>query len=384
MGKRIKIGIIYSYDENWIGGTYYYQNLIQSLNLLPNDKKPHLVILSNSLSSFDSIKKFNYPYITYQIIGVIKEGFFEKYKNKVLRKFFPRIPIVKKNSNYGIDVLFHPSEANIPNTIKKHLYWIPDFQEVYLPHLFTEEYLELRKKTQQELLSSDKHILFSSEDSYSDFKKLYPEAKSKCYVVNFSVFHPDFSELNIDVLKDKYAIDKDLPYFFSPNQFWKHKNHIVILKALKKIKEEFDFKFQVLFSGKEYDHRNPTYFDELKEYVDKNNLQDTVKFLGFIDRGEQLCFMKNALAVIQPSLFEGWSSVVEDAKAMNQNLIVSALKVHKEQLGNQAYYFNPNDENELIKQMILFIENEIKKPEFNYSNQLRLFGEKFIKVASEI
>jgi len=94
--------------------------------------------------------------------------------------------------------------------------------------------------------------------------------------------------------------------------------------------------------------------------------------------------MKNALAVIQPSLFEGWSSVVEDAKAMNQNLIVSALKVHKEQLGNQAYYFNPNDEKELIKQMILFIENEIKKPEFNYSNQLRLFGEKFIKVASEI
>ena len=203
-------------------------------------------------------------------------------------------------------------------------------------------------------------------------------------MVNFSVFHPDFSELNIDVLKDKYAIDKDLPYFFSPNQFWKHKNHIVILKALKNIKEEFDFEFQVLFSGKEYDHRNPTYFDELKEYVDKNNLQDTVKFLGFIDRGEQLCFMKNALAVIQPSLFEGWSSVVEDAKAMNQNLIVSALKVHKEQLGNQAYYFNPNDEKELIKQMILFIENEIKKPEFNYSNQLRLFGEKFIKVASEI
>ena len=40
MAKRIKVGIIYSYDENWIGGTYYYQNLIQSLNLLPERRKP--------------------------------------------------------------------------------------------------------------------------------------------------------------------------------------------------------------------------------------------------------------------------------------------------------------------------------------------------------
>lgn len=106
--------------------------------------------------------------------------------------------------------------------------------------------------------------------------------------------------------------------------------------------------------------------------------------MGFIDRGEQLCFMKNALVVIQPSLFEGWSTVVEDAKAMNQNLIVSSLNVHKEQLGNKGYYFNPNDEKELMNQMIFFLENRVSKPEFNYSDQLKLFGEKFNKVIAEI
>jgi hypothetical protein len=94
--------------------------------------------------------------------------------------------------------------------------------------------------------------------------------------------------------------------------------------------------------------------------------------------------MKNALAIIQPSLFEGWSSVVEDAKSMNQNLIVSSLNVHKEQLGNQAYYFNPNNENELINQIILFLENKISTPEFNYDEQLSLFGEKFMEVISKI
>jgi glycosyltransferase involved in cell wall biosynthesis len=233
------------------------------------------------------------------------------------------------------------------------------------------------------LLSSDKHILFSSNDARNDFEKLYPSANSNKYVVNFSVFHPDYSTIDIKQLKRKYKLE-DVPYFFSPNQFWKHKNHIVVLKAVKRIKENYNFDILVLFSGKESDSRNPTYFEEIKQFVLENNLENNIKFLGFIDRKEQLCFMKNALAVIQPSLFEGWSSVVEDAKAMNQNLIVSSLNVHKEQLGNLAYYFNPNDENELINQIILFLENKIGVPEFIYNKQLHLFGENFMNVINTI
>ena len=382
MAQRIKVGIIYSYDENWIGGTYYYQNLIQSLKLLPDTRKPHLVILSNGMSSFDSIKAFNYPFITYKDLNITL-SFFKKSRNKIIRRLFPQRIIWKKKINLGIDVLFHPSEVQIPNSIKKHLYWIPDFQEVYLPHFFSEEYLDFRKKSQQELLSSDKHILFSSNDACHDFGKLYPSAKSKKYVVNFSVFHPNYMNIKIEVLKEKYQIVA-APYFFSPNQFWQHKNHIVILKAVKKIKESYNINIQVLFSGKEFDSRNPTYFEEIKQFVAENNLQENIKFLGFIDRSEQLSLMKNAIAVIQPSLFEGWSSVIEDAKAMNQNLIVSSLNVHKEQLGNQGYYFSPADENELIDQIILFLENKIGTPEFNYDEQLSLFGEKFMEVISKI
>lgn len=382
MAKRKRIGIIYSYDENWIGGTYYYQNLIQSLDLLPDELKPHLVILSEKESSFVSVKALKYPFISYKII-IEKPSFIVKCRNKILKKLFPQNAIPKKKINFGIDVLFHPSEVKIPNSIKNHLYWIPDFQEVYLPHLFSNDYLEYKRKTQQEILSNDKHILFSSNDACSDFETLYPSAKSKKHVINFSVFHPSFLNIDIDELKNKYKL-KDVSYFFSPNQFWKHKNHIVVLNAIKKLKENYDFNFQVFFSGKEYDYRNLTYFEEIKQFVTENNLQDIVKFLGFIDRSEQLCFMKNALAVIQPSLFEGWSSVVEDAKAMNQNLIVSSLNVHKEQLGNQAYYFNPDDENQLVNQMILFLENKIDTPEFNYEEQLHLFGGKFMEVINEI
>ena len=379
MDKRIRIGIIYSYDENWIGGTYYYQNLIQSLNLLTDEEKPFIVILSNAATSFDSIKLLHYPYISYQLINQT-HSLFQRISNKLQSVFIRNWTYKPAKINFDIDILFQPSEINLPNTIKKHLYWIPDFQEVHLPHLFSQDYLAYRKKSQEAILSSEHHILFSSEDAKSDFKKLYPNALSHCYVVNFAVFHPEYSGYDQKELGEKYKVDMTVPFFFSPNQFWKHKNHLVLLQALKMIKESTDLKFQILFSGKEFDPRNPTYFEEIKEYVAQNNLSDYVKFLGFIDRGEQLFFMKNSVAVIQPSLFEGWSSVVEDAKAMNQNLIVSDLRVHKEQLGDQAFYFDPLDQKNLTAQMIQFLEKKIGLPQFNYEQNLSLFGKNFMNV----
>jgi len=42
--------------------------------------------------------------------------------------------------------------------------------------------------------------------------------------------------------------------------------------------------------------------------------------------------LQNAKAIIQPSYFEGWSTVIEDAKALNKYLIVSILKLIKNKL----------------------------------------------------
>ena len=45
MAKK-RIGIIYNFDENWIGGAYYIQNLIRSLNYLSNKEQIQLYILT--------------------------------------------------------------------------------------------------------------------------------------------------------------------------------------------------------------------------------------------------------------------------------------------------------------------------------------------------
>jgi len=39
-------------------------------------------------------------------------------------------------------------------------------------------------------------------------------------------------------------------------------------------------------------------------------------------------------------LFEGWSTTVEEARAMGAPMVLSDLDVHREQMGEQATYFD--------------------------------------------
>ena len=42
--------------------------------------------------------------------------------------------------------------------------------------------------------------------------------------------------------------------------------------------------------------------------------------------------------MINPSLFEGWSSTVEECKSVGKNMILSDLNVHKEQYPTQTFF----------------------------------------------
>lgn len=73
-----------------------------------------------------------------------------------------------------------------------------------------------------------------------------------------------------------------------------------------------------------------------------------VTLLGFIGRLEQIIIMKNAEFVIQPSLFEGWGTVVEDAKILDKTILLSDIPVHREQKNEKCILFNPSDPDELV------------------------------------
>ena len=130
------------------------------------------------------------------------------------------------------------------------------------------------------------------------------------------------------------------------------------------------------------DYKNPNFINTLKNFIADNNIEKNCKFLSIVPREEQLSLMKNAVAIIQPSRFEGWSTVVEDAKSLQTQIIVSDLEVHQEQLGDRAYYFGQENERDLTDLVAGYLNNTLPKKEIfdNYQQRLNSFGQQFLKV----
>lgn len=250
------------------------------------------------------------------------------------RKFYNRINVdVDAIMPSGIGV----SEVN-PIPDNKRINWFLDFQFAHLPEFYTPHtYVQAYQRAIAAAYLSNK-LMLSSEDAAKDFRRLFPDSKAKVYVQHFTVTHPDFSMLDKDEVMRKHGIDR--PYFYSPNQYWGHKNHPVVIDAVAEFVKRGHTDVLVLFSGKEWDDRNPEYVPSLKQKVKDLHLENNISFLGFLDRKEQLLIMQHAQAVIQPSLFEGWSTVIEDARALNKYVIASDLDVNKEQLQTNVRFFD--------------------------------------------
>lgn len=376
MAERKEIAIIYNYSKDWIGGVYYLQNLICALSTLNDQDKPYIKVYCPSSESFKDLSlKTQYPYLIERRF-VIKSNFTSRVINKILRTINP----YTYNPHNGIkldnfeSIIYPIHDRNLFNKKCKLLAWIPDFQEKYYPHFFSPAEIKHRDTKCKSFIANHIPIVFSSHDALNDFNKFYNTPRTKTFVLPFAVTLPDFSKEDIFNIKDKYNINSK--YLFCANQFWEHKNHLFLFKAFNEFRKK-GYDFQLVCSGALKDYRNSKYSNEILSFIKNNNLENHIKILGFIDRTEQLCLMNNSYAIIQPSLFEGWSTVVEDAKALNKFIFLSNLKVHIEQAPKNVCYFDPQNSEDLINKLV-----SVNPTEYNHNYQINIkqFAENFIKI----
>lgn len=153
---------------------------------------------------------------------------------------------------------------------------------------------------------------------------------------------------------EKYDLKKN-KYLFYPAQFWSHKNHIRLIKAVKKLKEQGS-DFKMIFTGA--DHGNLSYIkDKIKEF----KLENDVLYLGFIKKEEIIALYKNAYALTYSSYLGPDNIPPLEAMALQCPVIASDVDGFREQLSDCALYFNPRSEDDLIKQIKLLENNELKQ-----------------------
>lgn len=374
MARRLRIGVPFNYDENWIGGVYYVKNLIASLNLIEDSKKPDITLLSHQKSSYDYIvENTSYPHLSWcepaMLAGADQINFGRR--KKLLARLVPGV----FKSKTKFDLIFpYPMSPEWDNTAC----WIPDFQDKHMPHLFTTEELASREVQHRDYFTNYAHLVLSSRDAEKDFRTFYPDAEVQTHVIHFAVFEPLPEPGGVAQVLQKYNLPET--FFYCPNQFWVHKNHSLVIDAIALLREQ-GTPVTVAFSGKEFDSRDPELVPKLKARAADAGVTEDVRFLGFLPRADQMAIFHAAHCVIQPSLFEGWSTVIEDAQSVSKYTLAADLAVNIEQADRNIEFFDRTSPAALAELLLKYRETPPPAETLDYTPRRQAFADGIMALA---
>ncbi len=338
---RFKLGILFNFDPIWMGGLIYILNSIKILNFLEDQDKPIVVVFFDKRVE-EYVNQIDYPYL--EKVPNIYPSIYKGYLSSLLNN--KNVFVHDLIESHRLNAIFPMHDYPVKSKLDAKLVsWYADLQHKYYPNFFTKKRLLERNIRINLILKNSKQLVVSSQAVKDDFLNFYKVPKSiKIHIYHFVSIIDNLPMLNSDEIQSKYNLPEK--YFIVSNQFQKHKNHIVVFKALAELQKK-GVPIHVAITGRFPSDPNSLYMKELHDIVNLNKLKNSISFLGLIPRGDQLLLIKNAVAVIQPSLFEGWSTVIEDAKSFQVPVIASKLDVNVEQLGEKGTYFDPHNHHDL-------------------------------------
>ncbi|MCK4827303.1 glycosyltransferase family 4 protein, partial [bacterium] len=358
-------------SEGWTGGLHYMRNLLYAISVLEDREIELYFFVGNKVDEEKLIEPIK-PYARVIRSSIVETG--------SIAWFIWKFIFLLTGSNYvfnrlmrkhKIEVVSHSSLVgrNLPYRL---INWIPDFQHLHLPAMFSKEEVAIRSRRYAKIIRDSDCVVLSSKHAAADLCKFLPGYESKIRVLNF-VSQPKLTCVEADnnqqaAIEEKYSFKGK--FFYLPNQFWRHKNHQTVFEAVNILKEA-GLDILILSSGHMDDYRNRGHQKKLQEYIKTHDLEGNIRLLGLIDYGDVFRLMRYSLAVINPSLFEGWSSTVEEAKSMGKGMILSETDVHREQAPPDSEYFDPANPQKLAGILRRYWAEKEGGPDFPLEAQAR-------------
>ena len=219
--------------------------------------------------------------------------------------------------------------------------WIPDVQHVHLPEHFSEDERERRSASFRRCLAVSDRVVVTSATVRDDLVRLAPVHAAKCVVLHpASAFPAAVYQAEPREVVTAYRLPEK--FFYLPNHFWTHKNHAEVLEAVRILRERGN-RVVVVMTGIAADFRAPLHASEFFRKVAELGLREQLLYLGVVPRRHVVLLMRQCIAVLNPSLFEGWGYSVAEAAALGKRVIISDIPIHREQDPPDATYVPPDD-----------------------------------------
>jgi glycosyltransferase involved in cell wall biosynthesis len=166
----------------------------------------------------------------------------------------------------------------------------------------------------------------------------YRVERAKAIIIPFQpsleILEAPTGEAEILSLRRKYGLAR--PFVFYPAQFWPHKNHAYILRALRVLKSR-GLDIDAVFSGTDQGG-----LERVRKLAGNEQLGEQVKFVGFLPTVEMAQMYRSALALVMPTYFGPTNIPPLEAEALGCHLIYSDLPGHREFAGDDCFYCDLN------------------------------------------
>lgn len=147
-------------------------------------------------------------------------------------------------------------------------------------------------------------------------------------------------------------------YLLHVGNLYPHKNMNLVLSSLKKIKDKEGLVVQLIIAGKK-----DYFYKRFQKKAKELGLQNQILFLGEVSDSKLQQLYENALALISPSLMEGFDLPTIEAMKNNCIILASDIPVHREICKDIAVYFDPKSPEDLTSKLKQVYKN--KKEMYN-------------------
>lgn len=170
-------------------------------------------------------------------------------------------------------------------------------------------------------------IVTLTNDSKHEIQKYYKVPESRLNIVSCGWEHMETISEREDILK-KIGLSSDDRFFFSLGSRYKHKNYIWVLHAAK-----CNPQYKFVITGTDS-------YSNTRKDLDIETPQNVI-FTGYITDEEIKTLYRKCIALIQPSLYEGFGLPPLEALAVGGKAIVSKASCLPEIYGEAVYYIDP-------------------------------------------
>ena len=346
----MKVGIYSASIGSDAGGGYTYQDtIIRELGSLRSKHEIYIfhygnrpMMVQNERLHFVQLEPYSI-FSLYSVWWVVKNVYFLFFKLHAPERINP---LARAVSHLGIDFVIFPTMAyefvDVPFAIT-----VWDLQhrlQPFFPEVSKEGWnWTVREKYYQRVLPRATYIITGTQEGKDEIKQFYGVHESRLYQLG----HPTPAYvLDESIHEDKSILIKiHESYIFYPAQFWPHKNHILLLKAMLILEKQYKLKnLSLVLTGS--DKGNLEY---IKEQISNFKLNHKVHILGFVTQKQMKALYRHALALVYPTLFGPENLPPLEAMALGCPCVVSDVPGAREQYGNSVQYVDSTDETKWAK-----------------------------------